>query len=151
MPNNEGKEEVSLTGSQIAEIVKQEKIRMKELSRQASQMRAIINEISNSIQAIKAVQGKKDLQIIVPLGAGISLDAKVESAEKLKTTLPGNIVVEKTPKEAIEMLEGQTNAIKREIELLKGELLQSSNKIKEFSKIMRLAQNQFSRQNAQSK
>ncbi|MDO8648089.1 MAG: hypothetical protein Q7R70_06810 [Candidatus Diapherotrites archaeon] len=151
MLGNEKKEEVSLTGNQMAEIVKQEKLKAKELSRQASQMHAIINEINGSIQAVKAVQGKKGLQIIVPLGAGISLDAIIESAEKIKTTIPGNIIVEKTPKEAIEMLESQATAVKKEIELLKGEILQASNKIREFSKVMKLAQSQFSRQNAQSK
>ena len=151
MPGNEKKEEVSLTGNQMAEIVRQEKLKAKELSRQASQMRAIINEINGSIQAVKEIQGKKDLQIIVHLGAGISIDAKIESSEKIKTTIPGNIIVEKTPKEAIEMLESQANAVKKEVELLKNELSQSSNKIREFSKIMKLAQNQFSRSKPQSK
>ena len=149
MPDEEKTREVTITSQQIAELLKQEKINSRQIKSQLNQMLAVISELNASIQTIKEIEGKKDFQILVPLGSGLYISAKAENSEKIKTTLPGNVILEKSPKETIDLLAKEQEIVKKQLEALQNSLKQSSSKIKELSGIINLAQQQMKKQRMQ--
>ena len=97
---------VSLSGQQIAVAFQQEKLKLEEIERRMVSVQNLMQEIffaKESIESIKKT--KKGEKAIVPLGAGMHVDVKIDSNTKIKTILAGNVIIETGTEEALKTLE----------------------------------------------
>lgn len=137
--------QVELSGDQIAQMLAIEKANAREFKKQLSQLNAVVLEITAGIASLEQVEGKQEVQSMVPLGAGVWVEAKL-IPETARIEVPGGILSKKTPAEIKEFLESQGNEVQKRIEEAKAKLAQSNTRIKEFNGIMGLAERSFRNQ-----
>jgi prefoldin subunit 5 len=104
---------------------------MRRIRSQQNAVMSMLQENAIVGNALKYLDEKNETEAIVPLGAGISMKAKVRGKELLRT-LPGNVVVPATKKKIEEDLAERKKIFEKEMEVLQKQLGQA----REYAKNM---------------
>lgn len=93
--------------------------RLNQSRERLNSLRLVLNETSAAKEGVTAISnGKKNDRIIVPLGAGVFTEAKLENTKDALVNMPGGIVayksLDETQKELSQRIENLEKAIDRE-------------------------------------
>ena len=140
--------EVKLTGNQIAEMLNSEKAKLNAIMQRINELQTAMIETKGGINALKELSKQKNAKTLIPLGAGVFVEAGIENSENVKITLPGNVIVQKSNEAAVKELEKQAEALSNEINALQKEQQQTAINAGNLENIIRTAQTQMKKQKA---
>jgi len=107
---------VRLTGEQLMNAYKNEQGKVDFLQRKQQSIQQILGEITAASESIKEItESAEDESMLVSLGAGIYAEAKLASKKSVKSSLAGSVLVNRSLKEAAEMLEGEKKKVEQEL------------------------------------
>ena len=107
---------VRLTGEQLMNAYKNEQGKVDFLQRKQQSIQQILGEITAASESIKEItESAEDESMLVSLGAGIYAEAKLASKKSVKSSLAGSVLVNKSLKDAAEMLEGEKKKVEQEL------------------------------------
>ena len=110
---------IQLTGQQIVNALTQEKSRLESVQRSIASIQGLMEEIFFAKEALKEVKKtKKGDQAMVSLGVGVFLQVKIDEKTKVKTSLPGNVIIESKTDDAIAQLEEKEKDAQEKLEEL---------------------------------
>lgn len=138
--------EIRLTGQQVQEMFELERAKLNALMQRINEMQKAIMEIKASSEALKELRSQKNCKTLVPLGAGVFVEATIENAETVKATLPGNIVINQTMEKTLKGLEKQVEEIGKEIDALDKERQAAATNVNSLGNMLYNAQQQARKQ-----
>ncbi|MBS7611462.1 prefoldin subunit alpha [Candidatus Bathyarchaeota archaeon] len=93
---------------------------------------ATLSESQMALETLKALESAKEGDnILVPIGAGSYIFAKVESISKVVVGVGANVCVEKSIKESIDMISERISRLEQIKSSLQQQLVQASQKLEE--------------------
>ena len=100
---------------------------LEELARQMgeriSALEALANNISAAISALEELEKVKEtVEILVPIGGSVYIKAEVGKIEKVLVEVGAEVLIEKSPEEALKYLNTRRGNILKEIERMQGQL-----------------------------
>lgn len=134
----------------VREKVRNLAVELRLLEGAAGEVQARIGVVEAALKefslASTTIQGlgelKVDDEILVPIGAGSYVKAKLIDTEKVLVNIGAGVTAEKTVKEALTLFENQMN----ELEKIRGSLHQQFTQILERMEVLRNELRKFSRQ-----
>ncbi len=146
------KKAIELNAEQLMEAYRNEQSRFAFLQRRQLELQRAIQEIMAAIDTINELKkGKSEENILVSLGAGTYIEAKVANVKKVKTGLAGNILIEETlEKTEKKLLEERKKVEKSLIELREG-MRKVAENVKGFEKVFRQIRERMAKQRAEPK
>ena len=104
----EKKPMIKLTREQLINAFGAERANLDALQQQMVAMDNALREILGATDALNAIKKSKEGEkIVVPVGAGIYIDAAIESSSKAKSSLAGGVVVNTSIEDALKELEAK--------------------------------------------
>ena len=149
MVEEKKEKEITLTGRQLSELLGLEKAKFSSLNQRLNELQAIISETKGCVEALKELGKQKNAKALVPLGSGVLVDATIESAEDVKTTLPGNVIIKQNREQASKSLEKSLEEASRQLEELQKEQQQTIANSNNLANIIQAAQQQVQKQKQQ--
>ncbi|MFH1240647.1 MAG: prefoldin subunit alpha [Candidatus Diapherotrites archaeon] len=102
------KKEIKLTGQQAVRLFESEKAKMGVVQRKMESIQGIISELNNAILALEEINKiKSEAPFLVPLGAGVYVEAKLENTKNAKHSLAGSIMIDEKVEEIVKKLNSQ--------------------------------------------
>lgn len=102
MPEQKQQKQVTLNEQQLMQLFQTENERLNESNQKGTALRNILTETMTARDTISGITGaKKDEKIMVPIGAGILIAAKIEDNKTALWSMQGSAAVKK-PFEEIE-------------------------------------------------
>lgn len=145
----EGRMRVST--AQLMQAYQVERMKMGQLKRQERGIAMQLAEIDNAMLALGAIsEGKDSGDVIVPLGAGVLVEAKLSGGKKVKLSMPAGVVVDLTVVETKKRLESLRKDLERGFTELRGERQKVRQNLKGLETAVLMAQ-QHARQHQQQK
>lgn len=93
---------------------------------------ATLNESRMALETLKAIESAKEGDsILVPIGAGSYIFAKIENINKVIVGVGANVCVEKTIKESIDMINERIAKLEQIKSSLQQQFIQASQKLEE--------------------
>lgn len=136
----EMKKEVKLNPQQVLRLYEQERQRLDELNQRLQGMASYYQDLKAAEDSIKEIrEAKGDAEIILPLGAGINVSARVSDKNSLKV-MRNNIAVEKTSQEVLEDIKSRKEKAERAITDMEANLEQMFVNIEQFSRALKMQQ-----------
>ncbi|MFH1587033.1 MAG: hypothetical protein ABID38_04205 [Candidatus Diapherotrites archaeon] len=131
----ESPKEVHINPQQLAGIFEGEKQKMEQLTQRFNAMQGVVNETKGAIDALKILsKAKKGLAVKIPLGGGALIDVTIDKLEKVQLNLPGSLLLDYTPENAIKEMEKRLASIEKNISLLEKEIQQTYKNLDNISK-----------------
>ncbi|MFH0714174.1 MAG: prefoldin subunit alpha [Candidatus Diapherotrites archaeon] len=121
MPEEQQAKTVQLSGEDLSRMHQAEQGKLQALGERANSIQRILMDQLAAIDALKELKSEKEGNILVPLGAGTFIEAKVGNVEKVKSSVANNVMVEMEIPKAIEKLEKNSEQTKKELEELQKE------------------------------
>lgn len=104
------------------------------LQQQMAELVALRSELSMTLNFLREMEKMKEGdQILAPIGSGSFIKAKIESTNVALIGIGADIVVERTPKEAQQMLENRMKEIDNTLKTLRESLEKVSEKIRSLA------------------
>ena len=102
------KKEMKITGQQAARLFEAERAKMSVVQRKMDSIQGIAMGLDNAISALEEIKKtKSNSPFLVPLGAGVYIEAKLENTKNAKHSLAGSIMVDEKVEEIIKKLNTQ--------------------------------------------
>ena len=102
------KKELKLTGQQAVRLFESEKAKIGVVQRKMESLQGITMELNNAILALEEIKKtKSDSPFLVPLGAGVYIEAKLENTTNAKHSLAGSIMIDEKVEDIIKKLNVQ--------------------------------------------
>jgi prefoldin alpha subunit len=93
------------------------------LSKQVALLNASLSELSFTMEAIKKLrEAPEGAEILTPIGSGSFVRAKLMPLEKVLTGVGADVVVERTPEEALKFLEEKSSEVGKAVQDLRAEM-----------------------------
>jgi prefoldin alpha subunit len=93
------------------------------LSKQVTLLTASLSELSFTMEAIKKLrEAPEGTEILTPIGSGSFVRAKLMPLERVVTGVGADVVVERTPEEALKFLEEKSSEVGKAIQDLREEM-----------------------------
>jgi prefoldin alpha subunit len=93
------------------------------LSKQVALLNASLSELSFTMEAIEKLRGAPEgAEILTPIGSGSFVRAKLMPLEKVLTGVGADVVVERTPEEALKFLEEKSSEVGKAVQDLRAEM-----------------------------
>lgn len=143
--------EVRLSGRQIEGAYARERQKLEAIAAQARELNSIAESTRETLKALKELQKRKENTILVNIGSGLLVEAKVPELKKLKFPLPGNVLDEKSIEESIEVLETQAKAAKEQAEKLQKALGETAAQVEGLGNIISTARKEISKAGRKAK
>ncbi len=116
------KKELKLTGQQAVRLFEAEKAKIGVVQRKMESLQGIATELDNAILALNEIKKiKNDSPFLVPLGAGIYIEAKLENTTNAKHSLAGSIMIDEKVEEIVKKLTAQKKEALQNMETLQKE------------------------------
>jgi prefoldin alpha subunit len=131
-------EKITLRGEQIIQAYEGERRKADNIARKIETAQRAKLETITSKKALEDMEKTKEDQMMVAIGAGIYLKAKIEDKKKVLTTLAGNTMVPHTIKEATEMLDRRLKGIQEDLKKLEGQMQASQKNMGELGRAMQM-------------
>jgi len=93
------------------------------LSKQIALLNASLSELSLTMETIKKLkEAPEGAEILTPIGSGSFVKARLMPLEKVLTGVGAEVVVERTPEEALKFLEEKSSELGKAIQDLRAEM-----------------------------
>lgn len=93
---------------QLIQVAEQLQSQLQELQQQQNQINDLISEIQQAKEAVDVVEdAEADEKVLLPLGSGAYVHARLEDAETVLAPIGGGVLAEESPQKAIERLESR--------------------------------------------
>jgi len=102
------------------------------LQNQLASMQSSIIEIRATIETLKNLKELGGGDVLLPVGAGVFVNAKVTGGEKALVEIGGNIITEKSIAEATDILERRLKSIEETRDGLQSTLAKLSQRLREL-------------------
>ena len=134
---------IRLTADQLMQQYRVERSKLSELTRRRNQLVASVFETDMALKAAEAIEkADKNESVLVPLGAGLYIDAAVKNNSTLKYTMAGNIALEMTFKKAREKIEKRKDVLSKELNAIKEERKRTGKNVRTMENIFAQMQQQ---------
>lgn len=100
---------------------------LEELDRQIADITAKQNELEFLKEGLSQLKGKKDKEMLFPMGAGILAHGKIISDEKVIVNVGANTLVEKTVPEAQKIIDAQLDELATVKQMMENEITKYSS------------------------
>ncbi len=98
----EAPQEIRITQEQIAALYQSERAKFENIDARIRSVQNALFEINAAISAVGELKDlKNETDILLPLGSGIHISAKIAPAQKIKMSLAGNVVLDISAEKAI--------------------------------------------------
>lgn len=110
---------IRLTPEQVVENAQADNARFEYTQRQLVELQRIANEMAGALAALTEI-GKTPAgeNILVPLGAGIFIEAQLADTKTVKTGLSGTVMVNRSLDDARQKISENMSAVQKDIERL---------------------------------
>jgi prefoldin alpha subunit len=98
---------------------------LREIEARINVINAVLTELSLSLMTLRNVENKKDAEILVPIGGGSYIRAKIEDAEKVIMGIGSDVALERGIKESVESIKERA----RGLEVQRGRLEEQREKV----------------------
>ncbi len=128
---------------QIQALIEREKIRLDIIQNNYAMLQQRMADVSAAIESLNAIKNaKKDERILVSLGSGIFLDAKICDNKNAKKLLANALITKSIPA-AIKDLQELKDSISKDIKTLLQDRERTLHNISELTKLIAAAQKQI--------
>lgn len=111
----EEKRQIKLTGQQMLQAYNTEQIKLEALQNRRQQLQGLIAETIGAEESLKGIEkAPKNQKIMVSLGAGIYIEAKIESGKEVKTGLGGGVLLNSSIEKALKALAKRSEEIQKD-------------------------------------
>ena len=138
----EEKKRATMTGQQLVNVFMQEKDKLDRIEQRLHVMSQGLQETQGAIESLKALNKNEEQEILVPLGSGVFMDAKVKPA-KVKKSIIGGMMIEASLEQAQKDLEKQAEVIRNEIEKVRDEREKVGKGLEKIGRVIQAAQEKF--------
>src|SRR3989344_1326606 len=130
---------VQLTQEQLFQAFAGENQRLEDLNQRINMLIMGLNEITMALSSMDAVKKDKD-KIMVPLGAGVFLQAKTEDNENVVFALAGAVMKTKKLEEAKQEIEKRKESLEKMLENTKREHQRTAANVNALTEVIRKGQ-----------
>jgi len=111
--------EIKLSTQQVLQMFQGEQTKLEIIQRNRITLQNLIREQLLAIDSLNAVQNtKENEQIIVPLGAGVFLDASLKNNKEVQASITGDVIVKESIPKVINKIEARKKeTIEKDMEL----------------------------------
>ena len=114
--------EMKISGEQAIQLYQAEKAKIDVVQRKLESISRILMEVNAAEDSLKAIKNSKQGEnILVPLGAGIYIDVKVDNVKQAKNSLAGSVMLDENVDSIIKKLNEQKKEALKNIETLQKE------------------------------
>lgn len=118
--------EVKISGQQAIQLYQIERAKMETVQRKVESIQKIIIEMDAAISTLDSIKNAKQGDLfLVPLGAGVYTEARMENTKQVKASLAGSIMVNQDIEETLKKLGEQ-----------KGEALKSRSALQQEGQVI---------------
>jgi len=104
--------------------------RMEGMANQVRLVETALGEVSETRKALDELStGRKDASILVPIGSGSYLKARIEDSDNVLVGVGAGVSTEKSISEANEVLNKREEEYKGSLEKMKGALMEASSQV----------------------
>ena len=108
---------ISLNEEQLAQLFQLENQRFSTTQERLNALRNILAEMVNARDAVQAIaKSQKNNKALIPIGAGVLVEAAIENNKTLLFSMAGNVAQKKTTKEIEEDLSKRIESVEKSIE-----------------------------------
>lgn len=143
------RKQVKLTQQQLMQTFVGENNRLEEINRRIMELSAVLNELTMAIDALKAMKQDKE-KIMVPLGAGVFLEATAEKPREVVFSMTGGVLKTKKAEEVKKELETRKEALQKVFEANQAQRQRTATNVNTLSDVLREGQ-RIARQNRKTK
>ncbi|MBN2067160.1 MAG: hypothetical protein JW744_01690 [Candidatus Diapherotrites archaeon] len=141
------KKEIRLNQQQMLEAYRNEQSKLAFLQGRQAEMQQALMEIASAIDSISELgKAKKDEAILVSLGAGTYIEAKLSEMKKVKSGLAGNVLIEEDNEKVQKKLEMEREKVEASLAQLQKEMQTIANNLRGFESIFRQAREKMAGQ-----
>lgn len=126
---------------QLRQLYSMEKKKLRQLLQRQRLINQLGIENDNTLLAAREISKGKEHESIIPLGSGIFVDAKINSAS-LKRSLPGNVVVSATIDRVEKDLVGRIEVLGKEGELVHNQITEARTNVRSLTTLLKIARNE---------
>ncbi|MCX6798987.1 MAG: prefoldin subunit alpha [Candidatus Diapherotrites archaeon] len=128
---------VRLTGEQLLNAYRNEQARVEMLQKREQSVQQLLAEFAAAIDALKEIGGiGAENSVLVPLGAGVYAEARIADTKKVKSSLAGSVLLDKSAKETLQQLEEQRKNVEQESGKLVQEMRRTVQNLKNLGAIL---------------
>lgn len=133
----EEKKTVKLTEPQLVNAFNSERANLEGLQEQYSRTENYLQELLAARDALAAIQKAKDNEkIVVPLGAGVYIDAAIENKNTVKASFGSGVVMPTSIDEALKELEGRKTDTEKAVAGLQRDREQMLSNLNSLGKLL---------------
>ena len=130
-------EKITLTSNQVLAKYQNEKGKFDAVTSRINVTGAAVDETIVALQAVRSIKNiGKNNKIMVSLGGGVFTDATLLDTNKLKLTIPGNVVTPATTEKTIKELEKRLDDLKKNLAALIDEQKRAANNLRSLEGII---------------
>ena len=108
---------ISLNEEQLAQLFQLENQRFSATQERISTLRSILVEMLNAREAVQAIsKGQKNNKALIPVGAGVLVEASLENNKTLLFSMAGGVAQKKTTQEIEAELSKRIESVEKSIE-----------------------------------
>lgn len=119
----------------------QEKKKLNQLLKRQRFVNELALENENTLLATKELSGKNETESIIPLGAGIFVNAKI-TPHSLKRSLPGNVVINSTPEQIEKDLRERISILGKDGEILHKQIVEARTNVRGLTQLLQMSRRQ---------
>ncbi len=134
---------VRVSGQQLSEMHQVEQSKLETLYSRLNVAQKVLVDQLAAIDALKELQKEKSAIILVPLGAGTYVEAKIENAEKVKSSVSNGVMVDTEISKTLKKLEQLLEKTRKEVEMLQAEQGIAYNNLAGIENIIAFASKQM--------
>ncbi|TDA31840.1 MAG: prefoldin subunit alpha [Hadesarchaea archaeon] len=109
------------------------RVLMEAMREQMALLSTTLSELSSTIETIKKLKELPEgTEILTPIGSGSFVRAKLMPLEKILTGVGAEVVIERTPEEALKFLEEKSAEVGRAVQRLQSEMANLQQKMEDL-------------------
>ncbi|MEK6902505.1 MAG: hypothetical protein AABX02_02880 [archaeon] len=124
--------------SEIKQFHTQEKRKLNRLLERQQMINQMAMEAESTLLATKELTGKNDVDSIIPLGAGIFVNAKIVP-HSLKRSLPGNVVIDSTAEQIEKDLMERMVILSKDGEIIHKQVTEAKINLQSLTHVLQMA------------
>ncbi len=102
------------------------------MQQQLASVQDTINEIGAAQGTLKSIGDTKDEEVLLPLGAGTHIQAKITDSEKVLIDIGSDVIAEKPISEAAQILEDRRARLEQTRDKFQNNIIEISKKIQQL-------------------
>ena len=128
--------EYQMTEAQIAKTAQQYETALRRKGASARRLERVIREVNDTIESLKEME-KINGKLLVKLGAGVFVEVEAKNVKKCKRGFAENAFVEDTTEGTIKWLSGKKEALAKNLEAERKDIIKLETGLTEMVSILR--------------